>query len=210
MRQTLKKNFIAGLLVTVPVGLTYFLLTFILKRVDNSISPWITDLVRRFGVALPENFHIPGLGFMVIFLLIFSVGLFGTNFIGRRVVALGDWLIHQMPVVRSIYRTIKKMVEIVTGPDFEAFNQIVLVEYPRPGLRSLGIVCSDTSGEIIQRIEDDLVNVFVPTAPNPTTGFLLAMPRQTVVPLKMSVEDGIKMVLSLGIAVPAWPEKEQH
>ncbi|MFQ5445234.1 MAG: DUF502 domain-containing protein, partial [Nitrospinales bacterium] len=207
MKQALKKNFIAGLLVTIPVGLTYFLLSFIIKRVDKSFSPWITDLLRHVGVALPENFHIPGLGFVVIFLVIFLVGLLATNFIGRRVVALGDWLIHKMPVVRSIYQTIKKMVEIVTGPDFNAFNQVVLVEYPRPGLRGLGIVCSDTSGEIIQRLEDDLVNVFVPTAPNPTTGFLLALPRQSIIPLKMSVEDGIKMVLSLGIVVPLWPER---
>ena len=199
-RKAIKKNLIAGLLVTVPVALTYLVLAFVIRNVDKAMNPVIVKVFGPTGLKWMEEYHIPGLGFVLLILFIVLVGLFGTNFIGKKILALSERILHNIPFVRVIYTSIKKVVHTISQTETPSFQKMVLLTYPRPPLKALGIVCGDTKGEISGKANKDAINVFVPTSPNPTTGFLLMVPRKDLVFLKMSVEDGLKMIISFGMA----------
>lgn len=204
-----KKNFLTGLLFTVPTALTFFLLSFAVSGTDRALAPLLARLAGAAGIAAPERFSIPGLGFAVIFLLIFLVGLSATNFLGKKLVAAGDRLVNRIPFVRTIYVAIKKIVTTVSQTQTLSFQQVALLDYPRPGLRGVGIVSCDTGGEIAQRLRQDMVSVFVPTTPNPTTGFLVMLPREQIIPLSIPVNDGFKMIVSVGMFNPPAAEKTE-
>lgn len=199
LRKAIKKNLIAGLLVTVPVALTYMVLAFVIRNVDRAMNPIIVKLLGPAGIEFMEKYHIPGMGTIVLVLFIILVGLFGTNFFGRKILQLGERILHNIPFVRVIYTSIKKVVDTVSQTETPSFQQMVLLTYPRPPLKALGIVCGDTKGDIATQTNGDTINVFVPTSPNPTTGFLLLVPRRDLVFLKMTVEDGLKMIISFGM-----------
>ncbi|MFQ5673220.1 MAG: DUF502 domain-containing protein [Nitrospinales bacterium] len=202
-----KKNFLTGLLFTVPAALTFFLLSFAVSGTDRALAPLVIRLAGAVGIVLPERFGVPGLGFAVIFLLIFLVGLGATNFLGKKLVAAGDLLVNQIPFVRTIYVSIKKIVTTISQTKTLSFQQVVLLDYPRPGLKGIGIVSCDTGGEIAHRLQENMVSVFVPTTPNPTTGFLVMLPRERVIPLDIPVNDGLKMIVSVGMFNPSVAEK---
>lgn len=193
---------IAGLLVTVPAGLTYLVLAFVIRNVDEAMVPVITKVFGESVLTWMEEYHIPGMGFVFLILFIILVGLFATNFLGRKVVQIGERILHKIPFVRVIYTSIKKVVDTISQTRGPTFQKMVLVTYPRPPLKTLGIVCCDTKGEIRSKTLGDTINVFVPTSPNPTTGFLLMVPRKDLVFLEMSVEDGLKMIISFGMVGP--------
>ncbi len=199
LKHAIKKNLIAGLLVTVPAALTYLVLSFVIRNVDQAMEPVINRVLGPSGMQFMEKYHIPGLGFLVLFLFIVLVGLFATNFIGKKVVHTGERVLHKIPFVRVIYTSIKKVVDTFSQTETPTFQKMVLITYPRPPLKVLGIVCCDTKGEFAQKGPGDTVNVFVPTSPNPTTGFLLLVPRKDLVFLEMSVEEGLKMIISFGM-----------
>jgi len=199
-KKALKKNLIAGLLVTIPAALTYMILSFVITRVDKAMKPVITGVLGFQNIKLMEEWHIPGMGFLFLILFIIAVGLVGTNFIGKKVVAIGEKILHNIPVVRVIYTSIKKVVDTVTLTETPSFQKMVLVTYPREPLKTLGIVCCDTPDGITKG--EKMLNVFVPTSPNPTTGFLFMLPEKDTQPLKMSVEEGLKMIISFGMTSP--------
>jgi uncharacterized membrane protein len=199
-KKALKKNLIAGLLVTVPAALTYMILSFVITRVDKAMEPVIVGVLGPQNLKLMDEWHIPGMGFLFLAIFIIAVGFVGTNFIGKKVVALGERILHNIPVVRVIYTSIKKVVDTVSLTETPTFEKMVLVTYPREPLKTLGIVCCDTPEEITDG--EKMVNVFVPTSPNPTTGFLFMLPEKEAQPLKMSVEEGLKMIISFGITHP--------
>lgn len=203
LKNAIKKNLLAGLLVTVPAALTYIVLSFVITRVDRAMEPVTAKLLGPSGLRIMEEYHIPGMGFLLILLFIIFVGLFATNFLGRKVVETGEWVLHRIPFVRVIYTSIKKVVDTLSQAETLTFQKMVLVTYPRPPLKALGIVCCDTKGEIVDRVHPGISNVFVPTSPNPTTGFLLMVPQEELVSLDMSVEDGLKMIISFGMVNPA-------
>ena len=200
LKKALKKNLIAGFLVTIPVALTYMILSFVITRVDKVMKPVITGIIGPENIKFMEEWHIPGMGFLFLSIFIIAVGFIGTNFFGKKLVAMGENLLHKIPVVRVIYTSIKKMVETVSLTETPSFQKMVLITYPREPLKTLGIVCCD-SPEGISGSEKKL-NVFVPTSPNPTTGFLFMLPQKDTVPLEMSVEDGLKMIISFGMTRP--------
>ncbi len=199
-KKALKKNLIAGLLVTVPAALTYMVLSFVITRVDKAMEPVIVGILGPQNLRLMDEWHIPGMGFLFLAIFIFAVGFVGTNFIGKKVVALGEKVLHKIPVVRVIYTSIKKVVDTVSLTDKSTFEKMVLITYPREPLKTLGIVCCDTPGGITDG--EKMINVFVPTSPNPTTGFLFMLPEKETQPLTMSVEEGLKMIISFGMTHP--------
>ena len=199
-KKALKKNLIAGLLVTVPVALTYMILSFVITRVDKAMEPVIVGILGPQILKLMDEWHIPGMGFLFLAIFIIAVGFVGTNFIGKKVVALGERILHNIPVVRVIYTSIKKVVDTVSLTETPTFEKMVLITYPREPLKTLGIVCCDTPEGITDG--EKMLNVFVPTSPNPTTGFLFMLPEKEAQPLKMSVEEGLKMIISFGMTHP--------
>ena len=199
-KKALKKNLIAGLLVTVPAALTYMILSFVITRVDKAMEPVIVGVLGPQNLKLMDEWHIPGMGFLFLAVFIIAVGFVGTNFIGKKVVALGEKVLHNIPVVRVIYTSIKKVVDTASLTETPTFEKMVLITYPREPLKTLGIVCCNTPEGITEG--EKMLNVFVPTSPNPTTGFLFMLPEKETQPLKMSVEEGLKMIISFGMTHP--------
>ena len=161
---------ISGLLITVPIALTYLILRFVVTNVDGWMEPVTTQLLGNAGLKLMEEYHIPGLGFLILMLFVAGVGVLGTNFLGRRLVKIGEKVLNKIPFVRVIYTSIKKVVDTISQTETPTFQKMVLLTYPRHPLKTLGIVCCDTRGEILSHTGGDSINVFVPTSPNPTTG----------------------------------------
>ena len=195
----LRTYLLAGIAVTAPIGITIYLGILFVEFVDEQMRgllPAEYDPLRY----LP--FDIPGLGVLALFLLLLVAGFFAASLVGRMVFRLGETLIDRVPVVRSVYGALKQIFETVFADSSSSFREVVLVEYPRRGLWAVGFITGRTKGEVRERIDHDLVNIFVPTTPNPTSGFLLFVRREDLVPLDMSVEDGMKMVISAGIVTP--------
>ena len=145
---------------------------------------------------------LPGFGLLIGFTIITLIGAIAAGFIGRWIILLGERLLNRMPVVRSIYGASKQILETVLASQSDAFRDVVLVEYPRKGLWVVGFVTGKTKGEINSKLSQETVNVFIPTTPNPTSGFLLFCPKDELFYLKMSVEDAVKLVVSAGIVTP--------
>jgi uncharacterized membrane protein len=202
LRNFIKQNMIAGLLVIIPIGLTYIVMAFVIGKLDKLMAPVVTWIILRLQIPLPEDFHLPGLGFILICFFIFIVGLVTANFLGKQLVRAWDYLMHQVPFVRGIYKTIQKVVVTISRPGKSPFKQMVLVRYPHPSSRMIGLISCDEHGEVTSRTGEDLVNVFLPLLPNVTLGFMLILPRDQIVPLKMTREEGIKYLMSFGIVVP--------
>ena len=194
MKGILKKNLLTGLLVTLPAALTYIVLAFVVNGVDG--------IAEQFVLALGGKFHIPGLGFVVIFLFIFLVGLLGSNFIGTRILAIWDFFVNKIPFVRGIYVNSKKVVDVISQSKEPLFKKLALVDFPGESARAVGIVCCNTQGEIAHRIGNNFVNVFILSTPNITSGYLLFVPREQVTLLDMSVDEGLVSVISLGTINP--------
>lgn len=209
-KKAFKKNLIAGLLVTIPAGLTYMILSFVITRVDGAMAPVIKGIFGPQGLHLMEEANIPGMGFLLLALFVIGVGLFGTNFIGKKIVVMGENFLHKIPVVRVIYTSIKKVVDTLSLTETVSFQKMVLITYPREPLKTLGIVCCDTPEGIEDMSGKKLLNVFVPTSPNPTTGFLFMVPEKDAIPLEMTVEEGLKMIISFGMTNPESPENSQN
>ena len=193
---------IAGLLVIVPIALTYIVMAFVIGKLDQLMAPVVTWFILQLQLPLPEDFHLPGLGFMLICLFIFIVGLVTANFLGKQLVRAWDFLMHRVPFVRGIYLTIQKVVLAISDPNKSPFEQMVLVDYPHASSRMIGLIACDERGEVSDRTNEDLVNVFLPLLPNVTLGFMVILPRDQIIPLKMTREEGIKYLMSFGIVVP--------
>lgn len=195
----LRAYFLAGVLVTAPISLTLYLSWVFIGFIDGLVTQL---LPARYN---PENylpFSIPGLGVVFVLVALTVIGAFTAGYLGRLVLRLGEAVVARMPVIRSVYGATKQIFETVLANQSEAFREVVLVEYPRRGMWSLGFITGTTHGEVQNLTEDEVVNVFIPTTPNPTSGYLLFVPRSDLVVLAMTVEEGIKMVVSGGIVTP--------
>ena len=202
VRGTIKKNMIAGLLVTVPAAFTYIILEFVITRVDGMMAPVISQILGEQGMEILNKYPVPGSGFLLLTLFIFLIGLIATNFFGKKLFELGELTLHKIPFVRVIYISIKKVVDTISHSQTPAFEKMALVTYPRAPLKTLGIVACDTQGLVLDKVGKETVNVFVPTSPNPTTGFLIHVPREDVDFLEMTIEEGLKMIISFGVVAP--------
>lgn len=196
----LRRYLVAGLLIWAPLAVTFLLLRFAVNVMDKTLA--IIPLQYRPDELL--GFHIPGLGVILTFLVLFLTGMLAANFVGRYVVGGWESLLDRIPVVRSIYGGAKNFAEIVFSDSNESFKQVLLIEYPRKGLYSLAFQTSSDLGEVQGRTGEDVVCCFVPTTPNPTSGFVIMVPRRDITVLDMDVDEALKMIISLGVVVPTW------
>jgi uncharacterized membrane protein len=199
MFSRLRTYFFAGVLVTAPIGITLYLAWLIIDFIDNRVTPLIPA---RYNPETYLPFGIPGLGVIVAIVVLTIIGAFTAGLVGRWLVSLSERLMARMPVIRNVHSALKQILETVLAQQSKAFRQVVMIEYPRRGIWALGFLTGDTVGEVQNLTSDDVVNVFLPTTPNPTSGFLLFVPREDCHVLTMTVEEGIKMVVSGGIVTP--------
>lgn len=195
----LRNYLLAGIIVTAPVLITFFIIWHIVDFFDDTVSQLIPT---RYNPETYLPFSLPGLGFLFMLGLLTLIGWFTAGFVGRTVMRAGERILQRMPVVRSIYGTLKQIFETVLAQSSRSFREVVLIEYPRRGLWAIAFVTGPTRGEIRERSPEDLVNVFLPTTPNPTSGFLLFVPARDLVHLDMTIEEGMKLVISGGIVTP--------
>ena len=189
----------AGILVTAPIGITLYLTWVIVHFIDNQVMPLIPQQYN------PENFlpfSVPGIGLILMLVSLTLIGWLTAGILGRWMIRFSEHLLARMPVVRNVYSAIKQIMETVMAQQSNAFREVVLIEYPRRGIWAVGFITGGTVGEVQNITDDTMVNVFLPTTPNPTSGFLLFLPNRDVYRLTMTVEEGIKMVISAGIVTP--------
>lgn len=186
----LRTFFLAGLLALVPVLTTWLVVSWLFGLLDGWTARWVALFLGR---------PVPGLGLVATVLVILSTGFIATNYFGRRAIALGESLIARAPLVGSIYQTVKQVTDAFARHDTATFKRVVLIPYPRKGSWAIAFATGVAGGEIRSRTGTDLVSVFLPTTPNPTSGFLLMVPREEVLFLGMSVEEGMKLVISGGM-----------
>ncbi len=194
MQNRIRRYFVTGLLVVTPLWGTYL----ILKALFVSLESVLGNLLASY-----TSFYIPGLGILALAALLLLVGMLATNIFGRKLVAAWERLLKQVPVVKTVYQVLKAVVDTFSIHNREQFSRVVLVEFPRKGQYSIAFVTGITKGEIQQITAERLINVYVPTTPNPTSGYFLFVPEGEIIPLSMSVEDGMKMIISGGMYTPA-------
>jgi uncharacterized membrane protein len=198
MMSTLRRYFIAGLLVWIPLGITLWVLNALVGLMDESLR------------LLPENlrtdalfgFHVPGMGIFLTGLIVIATGALTANFFGRQLLALGDSLVSHIPIVRNIYGGVKQISDTLFSPEGKAFRHAVLIRYPHPGTWTVALVTGSPQHEVGQVLGPDHISVFVPTTPNITAGFFLVVPRADTIALDMSVDDALKYIISMGVAEP--------
>ncbi|MBI2867415.1 MAG: DUF502 domain-containing protein [Chloroflexi bacterium] len=188
----LRSRFIAGLLIVVPIGITAFVLRFVFDFLDGLLAS-IASTVSGQDIDL----H-PGVGIGFTLVLVYIVGLVTANMIGRQVVGLVHNVVERLPIVRSIYSAVRQIVEAVSGTGQLKFNRVVIIDWPRPGVKAVGFV----TGQVIYRGSERMTSIYLPTTPNPTSGFLAIVPETDVTETNISVEDAIKLFLSGGIVAP--------
>jgi len=199
LRRHLRGYFLAGILITAPIGITFYFAWLIVGWIDSKVTPLLPPLYN------PETylpFGVPGLGLLIIGLVLTLIGWLTAGIMGRLWVRMTEHFLSRMPVIRSVYGAIKQIFETILSNHSDAFREVVLFEYPRRGSWAMGFITGKTEGEIQDATEDEVVNVFLPTTPNPTSGYLLFLPKRELVILSMTVEEGIKMVVSGGIVTP--------
>jgi uncharacterized membrane protein len=194
----LRGYMIAGVLVALPIWVTAYFAWLVLDYVDATITPLIPE---RYNPNTYLPFAVPGLGLIILLSGLVVTGWLAASLFGRFLVRIGEGIVARMPFVRGVYASTKQIVESVVAQK-AAFQQVVLVEFPRTDCWSLGFVTGKTEGEIQELTEDEVLNVYIPTTPNPTSGYLCFLARGEVIPLSMSVEDGMKLVVSGGIVSP--------
>jgi uncharacterized membrane protein len=200
-----RRYLIAGLLVWVPLIVTGLIIKFLVDMLDFTIlllpPSWRPEAILGFSV--------PGTGVVVAIVIVFVTGLVAANFVGRKLFDIGDSLVDRIPLVSSIYSAVKQVMRTVLTDGGQSFKRVLMVQYPRKGLWTLGFQTGVGVGEVQHRTERDVITVFIPTTPNPTSGFVILVPREDAVELEMSVEDGLKFVMSLGVVVPNWPATQK-
>ncbi len=191
----LRGYLLAGIIVTAPIGITFWLVWQVVDYMDRTAAAL---LPARYNPETYLPFSVPGLGLLVILGLLTAIGWFTAGFLGRAVMRAGEELVARTPIVRSIYGTLKQIFEAVLASSSRSFREVVLVEWPRSGVWSIAFVTGSSQWEIPGRGEPDMVNVFLPCTPNPTTGYLMFVSRRELVPLALTVEEGMRMVVSGG------------
>lgn len=201
----LRNYFLTGIIVTAPISLTIYLTWELIDWIDHKVTPL---LPAKYNPETYLPFSLPGLGLVIMVVCLTFIGFLTANIFGRTLIRLGERLVNRMPVVRTVYNALKQILETVLQSSSQSFRQVVMVEYPRRDIWALAFVTADTEGEVERKLGDELINIFVPTTPNPTSGFLLVVPKRDVIMLDMSVEDAAKFIISAGVIIP--PDASPH
>jgi len=195
----LRAYFIAGILVTGPIALTLYLIWAFVDFIDRSVGHILPD---EYNPQTYLPFHVPGLGLILAVIGLTLIGAATAGVLGRVLLRMSERILARMPVVRGIYGAVKQIFETVLAKQSNSFREVVLLEWPRQGMWTVAFVTARAEGEIKANVAPETIGLYVPTTPNPTSGYLVYVPREEVVPLSMSVEDGIKLVISGGIITP--------
>ncbi|NBW01466.1 MAG: DUF502 domain-containing protein [Betaproteobacteria bacterium] len=195
VRSHFKRYLLAGLLLWTPIAITIWVITWVFDALDNVLPVALRSEV-LFGV------HVPGFGVLVVVLFILITGFLAANLIGQKLVEVWEGVMRRIPLVRSIYSSVKQVSDTILSPNGQAFRQAVLVQYPRQGSWTIGFLTGTPSAEVAAHLPADCVSIYVPTTPNPTSGFFLMMPRAEVVELSIGVDAALKYVVSMGTVPP--------
>ncbi len=196
----LRRYLVAGLLVWIPLGVTVFILRVLIGLMDKTL------------LLIPEQYRpeewlgvtVPGLGLLLTVLVLLVTGLLAANIVGRSMVGLWESLLDRIPVVRSVYSAAKNFAEIVFSDSGQSFKKVLLIEYPRKGVYSLAFQTATNLGEVQGRTGEEMICTFVPTTPNPTSGYIIILPKKDIIELDMEIDEALKMIISLGVVVPTW------
>lgn len=198
---TMRRYLIAGLLVWIPLAITFWVLSLLVELMDQSLL----IVPARFRSDALLGFHLPGLGAVLTLAILLATGAIAANFFGKRLLAVWESLVGRIPIVRSIYGGVKQISDTLFSPDGKAFRRAVLVRYPHPGAWTVALVTGTPEHEVTDHLGHDQVAVFVPTTPNITAGFFLIVPRSDTFELQMSVDQALKYIISMGVAEPPRP-----
>lgn len=194
----MKRYFVAGLLIWVPLVITVWVLSFLVNTLDQSLlllpEAWQPERVL--------GFYIPGLGVLLTLIVILVTGVLAANILGQRLVSLWEAMLTRIPFVKSVYSSVKQVSDTLFSSSGQAFRKALLVQYPRPGAWTIAFLTGRPGGEVVTHLPDEYVSVYVPTTPNPTSGFFLMMPRADVIELDMSVDAALKYIISMGVVPP--------
>ena len=196
----LRRYLVAGLLVWIPLGVTIFILRVLIGLMDKTL------------LLIPEQYRpeewlpiaIPGLGIILTLVVVLLTGLLAANIVGRSLVGFWESLLERIPIVRTVYSAAKKFAEVVFSESSQSFKKVLLIEYPREGLYSLAFQTATDLGEVQGRTGEPVVCTFVPTTPNPTSGYIIIVPKKDIIELDMEIDEAFKMIVSLGVVVPSW------
>jgi uncharacterized membrane protein len=194
----MRKYFITGLLILVPLAITLFVLNFVISTLDQSLLL----LPERWQPRTLIGYDVPGIGSILTLLIIFVTGLLTSNLVGNYVVKLWERILHRIPVVNSVYSSVKQVSDTLLSSSGNAFRKAVLIPYPRQGSYTIAFLTGVPGGDVRNHLVGDYVSVYVPTTPNPTSGFFLMMPRTDVVELDMTVDAALKYIVSMGVVAP--------
>ncbi|MEM0908060.1 MAG: DUF502 domain-containing protein [Pseudomonadota bacterium] len=203
MFNRLRNYLLTGIVVAAPLTITVLLTASFVNWVDGWVKPWIPV---RWNPESYVPFPLPGIGLVVALIVLTLLGFLTANIFGRTIIRLGESILNRMPLVRNVYAALKQIFETALSERSHTFRRAGLIEYPRKGLWAVVFIATEAKGEVSHRLpqDDDTISVFLPTTPNPTSGFLLFVPRHDVIVLDMSVEDAAKLVISAGLITPEW------
>jgi uncharacterized membrane protein len=197
-RKNLKRYFITGLLIWVPLVITMWVLNLLVSTMDQTLLLLPQDLRTEKWLGM----HIPGLGVLLTLLIVFLTGLLATNIIGQRLVVYWERVLARIPVVNSIYNGVKQVSDTLFSPTGQAFRKALLVQWPREGMWTIAFMTGVPGGDVVNHLPGDYVSVYVPTTPNPTGGYFVIVPRKDVIELDMSVDAALKYIISMGVVAP--------
>ena len=201
----MKKYFVTGLLIWIPLVITLMVLAWVVNTLDQILL--IAPAAVRPDALL--GFHLPGVGVLVTLLLILLTGLAAANFVGQRLVGFWQGLLSRIPVVKSIYYSVKQVSDTLLSSNGQAFRKALLIQYPHQGIWTIAFQTGKPGGDAARHLGDDFVSVYVPTTPNPTSGFFLMLPRKDAIELDMSVDEALKYIISMGVVAPP-PSRTAH
>jgi uncharacterized membrane protein len=197
----MKKYFITGLLIWIPLAITIWVLKLVVDVLDQSLLLLPAQLRTENWL----GFHVPGLGVILTLVIVLASGVFATNFFGARLVRVWHDILHRIPVVNSIYSSVKQISDTLFSSSGQAFRKALLVQWPREGMWTIGFLTGTPGGDVTRHIPADCVSVYVPTTPNPTGGYFIIVARKDVVELDMTVDEALKYIISMGVVPPSAP-----
>ncbi|HHT0591752.1 TPA: DUF502 domain-containing protein [Legionella anisa] len=195
---SLRSYLLAGLVVWLPILITIGVLRFIIDLLDNTVAL----IPKAYQPEQLIGHYIPGIGVILSLIILLITGIIATNYLGQRLVGWGESVLSRIPLVRSIYKTVKQVINAVLSTNSEAFRKVVLIEYPRKGLWTIAFQTGTANTAINNKTKEEMISIFIPTTPNPTSGFLMMVPRSDVIELDMSIDEALKFIISLGVMPP--------
>lgn len=210
MIKRLRNAFIAGLVLLAPLGVTLFVVNFLRVNIGAPVSAPIRAFLFRHVESIPATLNtiLEFVAIIIVVVLITLLGFLSNYFLARLFVRFAETIIHSVPFINTVYKTVQQIVETFSKQQKAVFQEVVLIEYPRKGVYVVGFLTSRAKGEIQEKTKTELINIFVPTTPNPTSGFLLMVPHHEIIFLNMSVADGMKLIVSGGAVTPPWHHEE--